>query len=140
MTASVSYRFEEDLKGRLAARAAAEGITETMLVSRLLDEGLETTAHPGIVYRSGPMGRRAAIAGGPDVWQVVVAARHAPGQGESKVVDVAEQLSLEAHAVRLAIDFAATHPEETERLIDANATAAEDARRLAEQRERLIAS
>ncbi len=27
--------------------------------------------HPGIAFRDGPVGRRAALAGGPDVWEVI---------------------------------------------------------------------
>ncbi|BCJ55143.1 hypothetical protein Asp14428_66180 [Actinoplanes sp. NBRC 14428] len=29
--------------------------------------------HPGIIFRPGPTGRRAALSGGPDVWEVVAA-------------------------------------------------------------------
>lgn len=140
MTASVSYRLDEDLKHRLAERAAAEGISETALVSRLLDEGLKTAAHPGIVYRDGAAGRRAALAVGPDVWEIVVAVRHAGGGGDDKVRDVADQLGLAEHLVRLAVDFAAAHPDEIEASIIANEEAAERAQRLAEERERLMAS
>jgi hypothetical protein len=28
--------------------------------------------HPGIAFRDGPSGRRAALAGGPDVWEAIV--------------------------------------------------------------------
>ena len=47
------------------------GASITQLVSSLLDEGLKTRRFPGVVYRSGPVGRRAALVGGPDVWEVV---------------------------------------------------------------------
>lgn len=139
MTASVSYRLGEDLKRRLAECAAEEGISETALVTRLLDEGLKTGAHPGIVYRGGPAGRRAALGAGPDVWEIVIAVRHAAGDGEEKIRDVAQALGLAEHLVRLAVDFAATHPNEIEASIIANEEAAERAQRLAEERERLMA-
>lgn len=32
-------------------------------------------AHPGIVFRDGPAGRRAVLIGGPDVWEVIKAVR-----------------------------------------------------------------
>ena len=35
---------------------------------RQIDEGLRMEAHPGIVFRNGPSGRRAGLAAGPDVW------------------------------------------------------------------------
>lgn len=140
MAASVSYRLDEHLKADLAARASAEGITESALVARLLGEGLRTAEHPGIVYRGGPSGRRAGLAGGPDVAEVLVAVRHAPGRGESKIAGAAEQLGVAEHLVRLAVGFAAAHPAEVEARIAANEEAAQRARRLAAERERLMAS
>lgn len=50
MPAPISYRLDPELKKRLARRAVAEGVSETSLVSRLLDEGLKISGHPGIVY------------------------------------------------------------------------------------------
>ncbi|MGH8906969.1 MAG: hypothetical protein ACRD0K_10735 [Egibacteraceae bacterium] len=93
MAASVSYRLDERLKSRLAARAAAEGIPESALVSRLLDEGMKTSAYPGITYRGGPSGRRAGLACGPDVWEVIVAVRHAEGQR----VEILQRARVAAH-------------------------------------------
>lgn len=139
-TAAVSYRLDEALKRELAHRSAAEGVTESALVTRLLSEGLKTAAHPGIVYRGGPSGRRAGIAGGPDVAEVLAAVQHAAGAGERKVAEAAEHLGLPTHIVRLAVTFAAAHPAEIEARIVANADAAEGARRHAAERERLIAS
>lgn len=140
MSVSVSYRLEEALKQRVAARAAAEGVTETALVSRLLDEGLKTAAHPGIVYRDGPTGRRAALAGGPDVWEVILAVRHAAGRGEAKIAGAAEQMGMAEQRVRLAVSFASAQPDEIEERIALNEAAAERARVIAAQRERLLAS
>jgi hypothetical protein len=37
----------------------------------------------GIVFRDGPAGRRAVVIGGPDVWEVIAAARSAPERGEN---------------------------------------------------------
>lgn len=111
MPASVSYRLDPQLKARLAQRAHDEGVSETGLVARLLDEGLNTSAHPGIVYRDGPAGRRAAVAGGPDVWEVVVALRHTRKRGDARVGAAAEQLDVAEQLVRTAVAFAAAHPD-----------------------------
>ena len=138
--AATSYRLDDDLKRRLAERAAAEGVTETALVARVLDEALKTAAHPDIVYRDGPSGRRAALAGGPDVWEVVLGVRHAPGQGEAKIAGAAEQMGLAERLIRAAVNFAAAHPEEIEQRIALNDAAAERAKRLDEQRARLLVS
>ncbi|MEO6822913.1 MAG: hypothetical protein ABI468_10995 [Candidatus Nanopelagicales bacterium] len=140
MAVSVSYRLDPQLKDRLAKRARDEGISETTLVSRLLVEGLKTTAHPGIAYRDGAAGRRAGVAGGPDVWEVVVAARHTRKRGEAQVVAAAEQLDIPATLVRLAITFAAEHPAEITEMIKRNDAAAARAQRAVRERERFLAS
>jgi hypothetical protein len=135
-----SYRLDGDLKRRLAARAALEGVSETALVARVLDEALRTAPYAGIVFRDGPTGRRAALAGGPDVAEVVVAVRHAPGRGDAKVRGAAEQMDVPERLVRLAVDYASAYPEEIEERIARQEAAAEEARARAEQRARLLAS
>jgi len=140
MPVSVSYRLDPQLKEDLARRAHDEGISETSLVSRLIDEGLKTSAHPGIVYRDGPAGRRAAVGGGPDVWEVVVATRHTGRRGDARVGAAAEQLGVPEQLVRTAVSFAAAHPSEVETMIDRNEAAAERAQRAARERERFLAS
>lgn len=140
MPASVSYRLDPQLKERLAQRAHDEGVSETSLVTRLLDEGLKTSAHPGIVYRDGPAGRRAAVAGGPDVWEIVVALRHARKRGDARIGAAAEQLDVREQLVRTAVSFAAAHPDEVEAMIRRNEAAANRAERVAQDRERFLAS
>jgi len=140
MTVSATYRLDEELKRRISELADAEGATETALVSRLLDEGLKVAAHPGIVYRDGPTGRRAALATGPDVWEIVNGVRHAEGHGEARIADAAEQMGLPERLIRLAVNFASAHPDEIEERIQLNEQAATRARELAEQRKRLLAS
>jgi hypothetical protein len=139
MATSTSYRLSADLKHRLAERAAAEGVSETSFVARVLDEALRTGPYPGIVYRDGPSGRRPGLAGGPDVWEVVLAVRHAARRGDARVADAAAQMDLPERLVRLAIDYAAAYPDEVEARIALNEAAAERARALAEQRARLLA-
>ncbi len=140
MPASVSYRLDPRLKLQLAKRAQADGVSETSLVTRLLDEGLKTSAHPGIVYRDGPAGRRAAVAGGPDVWEIVVALRHSGEGGDARVGAAAEQLDLAERLVRCAVSFAAANPAEVETMIDRNEAAAERAEQAARERQRFLAS
>lgn len=140
MAVSTSYRLDSELKRRLSERSEVEGVTETALVSRLLDEGLKTADHPGIIYRNGPTGRRAALAAGPDVWEVVSALRSASGEGEARIADVAEQVGLPTHVVRIAIEFAAEHRDEIERRIAMNDEAAERVRKLTEEPANPLAS
>lgn len=139
-TASTSYRLNADLKRRLAARAADEGITETALVTRMLEEGLRTARFPGIVFRDGPSGRRAALSPGPDVAEVIMGVRHERGRDDAKIRGAAEQMDLPERLVRLAIDYACAYPEEIEARIALYEAAFDEAKALAEQRARMLAS
>ena len=137
---ATSYRMDPRVKARLEAQAAADGIAERALLECLVVEGLDTLQHPGIVYRDGPTGRRAALAVGPDVWEVVSALRYTSGSDEERVAALAEQFGLHSRHIRTAIDFAVAHREDIDEQVAANDGAAERARQLAEQRARLMAS
>lgn len=135
-----SYRLADDLKLRLAQRAAAEGVSETALVARLLQHGLAQIEHPGIVFRPGPTGWRAGLAGGPDIDEVIRAVRTAGPVGEEGAVAVAaESLGIDQRLVRIAIDYAAEHLEEVEARIAENDAAVERARARAKARSTVIA-
>lgn len=137
---ATSYRLDAAVKARLEDQAAVEGITERALLERLVMEGLDTLHHPGIVYRDGPTGRRAALAVGPDVWEVISALRYTTGGDEQRVAALAEQFGLHPRHIRTAIDFAITHRQDIDAQVAANDAAAEQARQLAEQRAGLMAS
>jgi hypothetical protein len=137
-TRATSYRLDPAVKSRLERQAAAEGITERALLERLVSEGLDTLHHPGIVYRDGPSGRRAALAVGPDVWEVVSALRHTKGNAEKRVAQLAEQFDLHPRHIRTAIDFAAAHRDVIDAEVRANDQAADEARDLASRRTDLM--
>ncbi len=137
---ATSYRLDPAVKTRLEEQSAAEGITERALLERLVSEGLDTVRHPGIVYRDGPTGRRAALAVGPDVGEVASALRFTTGTDERRVAALAEQFGLHPQHIRTAVDFAATHRQDIDAQVAANDAAAEEARRLAERRTALMAS
>jgi hypothetical protein len=137
---ATSYRLNPQIKQRLQRQAEIEGISERALLERLVGEGLDTLHYPGIVYRDGPTGRRAALAVGPDVWEVISALRYTKGAQERRVATLAEQFGLHPRHIRTAVDFAASHREEIQAQVAANDAAAEEARRLAEGRARLMAS
>ena len=139
MPASTSYRLDPELKQRLAAHAAAEGISETALVSRLLAQGLAAIEHPGIVYRPGPTGWRAGLAGGPDVDEIVRVVRSTGTRGDEAVLAAAGNLGIDERFVRIAIDYAAEHLDEIEARLRQNEVAAERAWALAAARSSVIA-
>ncbi|HZQ30242.1 MAG TPA: hypothetical protein VFB19_00725 [Mycobacterium sp.] len=136
---ATSYRLDPAVKAQLERQAAAEGITERALLERLVSEGLDTLHHPGVVYRDGPTGRRAGLAVGPDIWEVVSALRHTSGSPEDRVAALAEQFDLHPRHIRTAIDFAAAHRDAIDAEVAANDRAAEDARELARHRADLMA-
>lgn len=70
---TTSLRLDDALRERLATLAELEGTSVTALVERFVREGLAVAEHPGIVFKPGPSGRRAALAGGPDVWEIASA-------------------------------------------------------------------
>lgn len=139
MATSTSYRLDPDLKARLAHKAAAEGITETALVTRLLEQGLATIEHPGIVFRPGPSGWRAGLAGGPDVDEVVRSVRSTRAAGDEAVAVAAGSLGVDPRLVRIAIDYAAEHLEEIEARLRENDEAVDRVRRLAAARSAVLA-
>ena len=138
MPRPTSFRLPEELLERIEAESRAVGASITQLVSSLLDEGLKTRRFPGVVYRNGPLGRRAALAGGPDVWEVVRDLAAAPGRGMDRVEKLAAETGLTAASVMLAADFYASFPEEIDALIEADERAAEEVRRQAHRREQLL--
>lgn len=98
------------------------------------------TEHPGIIFRPGPTGRRAALAGGADVWEVIRAIRssHAvePGLDTDGLLDlVGDNTGIALRLLRTAVRYWAAYPDEVDAEITA-ADAAEEAAEQAWQRER----
>jgi hypothetical protein len=138
MAAPASFRLPEELLERVAEEASERNTSVTALVSMLLDEGLKIRRFPGIVYRDGPSGRRAGVVGGPDVWEIVAALKHAPGRGEQRLRRVSDEIGVPLSQLRVALDFYSAHPDEVDARIAANERAAERMRKLIERRERLL--
>jgi uncharacterized protein (DUF433 family) len=136
---TTGVRLDDVLRERLGAAAAAEGTTVTELIERFVREGLAGAAHPGIVFKPGPSGRRAALAGGPDVWEIAAALRHVTGTEATRVAMLAEQFGLHERQVVIALSYAAAHRDEIEQRIRANDRALEEAERIAAERARLLA-
>ncbi len=136
---TTSVRLDNELREHLGAAAAAEGTTVTELIERFVREGLASAAHPGIVFKLGPSGRRAALAGGPDVWEIVAALHHVTGNEAKRIATLAEQLGLHERQVVIAVNYAAAHRAEIDERIGANDRALAEAERVAAERERLLA-
>jgi len=139
VAASTSFRLSDTTKARLASRAAHEGLTATSLLEQLIVEGIEQLDYPGIIFRGPAHDRRAALATGPDVWEVVARLQELDGAEEQRISLLSAESELHPRLIRIALDYAAEHAEEVRARIDRNLAMAERSRRAAEQRGALLA-
>jgi hypothetical protein len=138
VAASTSFRISEIARDRLASHAAREGTSATALLDQLIVEGVEQYDYPGIVFRGPAHDRRAALAGGPDVWEVVGRLQELDGAEEHRVSLLAEESDLSRRLIRLALDYAAEHPDDVLARIERNHAMAERSRASARQRHELL--
>jgi hypothetical protein len=139
MARSTSFRISDAARERLAARAARDGVSATALLERLIVEGVDQLDYPGIVFRGPAHDRRAALAAGPDVWEIIARLRELDGGEEERIATLSAESELHPRLIRLAVDYAAEHAGEIGERIERNRVAAERSRRIAEQREVLLA-
>jgi hypothetical protein len=107
-----SFRWSQDTLDLLERRARARGETGSRLAERLVEEGLRMEEHPGIVFRDGPTGRRAALAAGPDVWELVRFVKGVRGRGATVVNKAARLLDLTPLQVETALRYYADYSDE----------------------------
>jgi hypothetical protein len=136
---STSFRISDAARARLASRAAHEGMTATALLDQLIVEGIEQLDYPGIIFRGPARDRRAALAAGPDVWEVISRLQELDGGEEKRISLLSAETGLHPRLVRIALDYAAEHPEEIRQRIDRNREMAGRSRTTAGQREALLA-
>ena len=118
MPAPRSVRFESATEAALAAFVARHpGLSRSSAAALLVEEGLRMDAHPGVLFRGGPSGRRAVLVGGPDVWEIIRAVASAraaqPTLGADDLIDlVAEESGVSRAMVQAAIDYYASYPDD----------------------------
>ena len=83
--------------------------------------------HPGVVFRGGPAGRRAALANGPDLWELIATLQAGEARGEEAVATTAELLGLTESQVRAAVRYYASFGDEIDRRIALNTLDADEA-------------
>jgi uncharacterized protein (DUF433 family) len=108
----LSIRLEDELLGRLDAEGRRTGRSRSEVAKTLIEEGLRMEAHPGIVFRPGPTGRRPGLAGGPDVWEVARVLRQVQGEAEDVIRRTAELTGLTSEQVRAALGYYADFRDE----------------------------
>jgi hypothetical protein len=114
---SEAIRVESETLRALRERSAQSGEPIVRLAQRYIGEGMRLDRHPGIIFRDGAAGRRAVVVGGPDVWEVITAARNAPEHGEELVNALAKRIGVPVEKIRIAVRYYAEYPEEIDRFI-----------------------
>jgi uncharacterized protein (DUF433 family) len=120
-----SIRMKPETLARLDVGARRRNEAKARTAERLIDEGLRMEDHPGVVFRDGPAGRRAALAGGPDVWEVIETLKDTGLAGEQAVGVTAEWGALTHAQVHAAVRYYADFRDEVDERIAHNSQEAE---------------
>jgi hypothetical protein len=129
MTVPLSIRFTPSLLARLRQRAnAVTGASAAGLAQRLIDEGLRMADHPGVIFKEGPSGRRAALAYGPDVWEIIKFLHEVDERGPAAIDAAAEVFAVDASRISTAVSYYGDYSGE----IDAEVAEADEASARAE--------
>jgi len=105
---------------RVAKRRAT---SVSSIVQMFAAEGVRALQVPAIVFRDGPSGRRAGVAGSLDVWEIVETVKQTPGHVDP--ASVAESLGVNQQVVQAALDYYAQYPDEIDEWIADNERDAE---------------
>jgi len=123
-TRPLSIRVDPELVARLDRVSRDEGMNRSELAKTLMEEGLRMAEHPGIIFRPGPAGRRPALVGGPDVWEVIRLFLQLDEKGEAAIARAAKLANLSPHEVRVAVRYYVAHRDEIDewiRIVDEEA-------------------
>jgi hypothetical protein len=105
------------------------GVSISGAINTLLDEALRSNQHPLVHFVDGPVGRRARIAGGADVWEIIAAVRSARSEKPALSADELLEVIVEAtgtpmNLTRAAVAYWSQYPTEVDTWIERNATEA----------------
>ncbi|MGD8329783.1 MAG: hypothetical protein PVJ49_10115 [Acidobacteriota bacterium] len=120
---SLSFRISEQLARQVAERAGRwPARSDSDTYRQVIEEWVRLQDHPGIRFVDGPAGRRAALVGGPDIWEIIDMAREL-GFDEAVILDAYPWLT--ADNLRIARRYFDAYPDEIEALIEDNLQVAE---------------
>jgi hypothetical protein len=137
-------RFDEEVLSRLDRYVKEHpGSSSSAVANMFVDEALRSHEHPGIIFRPGPTGRRAALSAGPDVWEVIAALnaiREEDPQADqmSLLGELGEVTGLSAAQVGVALRYYAAYPSEIDERITLNKEVAEREEQLWKAQQRLL--
>lgn len=139
MARSTSFRISDAARSRLSSRAAHEGVTATALLDQFIVEGIDQLDYPGVIFRGPAHDRRAALAAGPDVWEIIARLQELAGTEERRITLLSEESDVHPRLIRIALDYAAEHADEISERIGRNRAMAERSHETAQQRQALLA-
>jgi hypothetical protein len=126
--AVVSIRFsDEPVHDRLREEARRQHVSLSALAERLIDEGLRSDAHPLVVFRPGPGGRRPVLVGGPEVADVIGAIVGGDVPADERRDRAAHVLGVRVALVDAALAYYADFTDEIDTLLAERARRAEEA-------------
>ena len=80
--------------------------------------------HPGVIFKDGPSGRRAALAYGPDIWEIIKFLREVYERGPAALDAAAEVFAVDASRIATAVSYYGDYRDE----IDTEISDADEAR------------
>jgi hypothetical protein len=120
---SLSFRIPPGLARRVAERTRRWRQSDSEVYRQVIEEWSRLQDHPGIRFVDGPAGRRAALVGGPDVWEIIDTAR-AFELDRAAMLEAYPWLSAEQLAT--ALSYYDSFPDEIDALIADNLDVAEE--------------
>jgi hypothetical protein len=137
-------RFEEGVLSRLNRYVKEHpGSSSSSVANMFIDEALRSYEHPGIIFRPGPTGRRAALSGGPDVWEVIGALNAIRDEnpdldGDPLVSELGGITGLDAAQVAVVLRYYAAYPDEIDERLAHNREVADREEQLWEAQQTLL--
>ncbi len=122
----LTLRLDDAALEHLERAARRAGVTRSELARTLIEEGLRMEEHPGIVFRAGAIGRRPAIAGGPQIWWIASIFRALGSDSKDLLAHTVELTELPPHQVGIALRYYTAYPDEVDAWIDRNNAFAEE--------------
>ncbi len=115
-TRARGVRLPEELADEIEREQERTGQNFSETIAELVREAVRMRRAPGIVFRSGPTGRRASVAGtGVDVWEIVAAYRRC-GEDRERLQDSFPD--LDERQLRAALNYYELYPEAIERRLE----------------------
>jgi hypothetical protein len=111
MSVNISVRLDDTLAERLRLRARAAGESVSDRLRRYAEEGSRRDEHPLITFRDGPAGRRAAVVGGPDVWEIAMWLQDLADEDDPATILAAEQ-DISRPLIDAATHYRRAYPDE----------------------------